>query len=174
MQHFQSDNTWFLAQYKPNCHEIAKRNLRRQGFRTFLPLHEETKRRAGRFTTTLRPLFNGYLFVNLDTSKGRWHAVNSTYGITKLVSFANKPQPVPEDLMSNLLLRCDDEGKILSPRTFKPGETVTVSGGPFSEFVATVETVDAGQRVWILLELMGRSTRVAVKTEMLQTVSAVP
>ncbi len=100
MQHFRTGNTWFLAQFKPNCHKIAERNLRRQDFQTFLPLHEKTKRKAGRFTTTLRPLFTGYLFMAFDASKGGWRAVNSTYGITRLVNFGGDPQPVPLDLIS--------------------------------------------------------------------------
>jgi transcriptional antiterminator RfaH len=174
MQRTRPGNTWFLAQYKPNCHEIAERNLHRQDFQTFLPMHEETRRKSGRFITSLRPLFNGYLFVNFDTSKGGWQAVNNTYGITKLVSFANEPQSVPHDLVSKLMQRCDDEGKISPSLVFKAGDAVTLSGGPFSDFVATVEKVDADQRVWVLLDLMGRATRVVVQQDMLQVVSGAP
>lgn len=170
MQCSKSGNTWFLAQFKPNCHKIAERNLHRQNFQTFLPLHEETRRRSGRFITTMRPLFHGYLFVSFDTSKGGWQAINNTYGITKLVSFANKPQSVPNDLVLKLMQRCDAEGKLLPPQKFQTGDTVTLSGGPFSDFVATVEKVDADQRVWVLLDLMGRATRVAVQPDMLQVV----
>ena len=32
--------SWFLAQLKPNCANIADRNLKRQGFQTFLPVEE--------------------------------------------------------------------------------------------------------------------------------------
>ena len=80
--------TWFLAQLKPNSHRIAEKNLRRQSFATFLPMQQETSRRNGRFVTTVKPLFPGYLFVALDTSAGGWHRVNNTYGVTRLVSFA--------------------------------------------------------------------------------------
>jgi len=170
MQHVQAENTWFLAQYKPNCHAIAERNLNRQRFQTFLPLHEETRRKVGRFITTLRPLFNGYLFVRFDTSLGGWQAINSTYGITRLVSFGGDPQPVPHGLMSSLMRRCDVEGKLLPPQKFSVGDTVEISGGPFSEFVATVEKVDPDQRVWVLLDMMGRVTRLAVDPDALQVV----
>ena len=51
--------SWFLAQMKPNSHDIANRNLTRQGFETFLPLQEETRRTRGRFVTRRRPLFPG-------------------------------------------------------------------------------------------------------------------
>ena len=78
---------WFLAQIKPNCATIANRNLRRQGFETFLPMEEETRQRSGKFVTTKRPLFPGYIFVAFDANRGHLRSVNSTYGITKLVSF---------------------------------------------------------------------------------------
>jgi transcriptional antiterminator RfaH len=47
--------TWFLAQLKPNCAKIADKNLARQGFKTFLPLEEETRQRNGKFISAMRP-----------------------------------------------------------------------------------------------------------------------
>jgi len=180
VQHFRAGHTWFLAQFKPNCHKIAVRNLHLQRFQTFLPLHEETKRKSGRFISTLRPLFTGYMFVAYDTTKGGWRAINNTYGVTRLVSFTygvtrlvsfgNDPQPVPLDLISRLMLRCDAGGRLLPPRILHPGDAVRISGGPFAEFVATVEKISPDQRVWVLLDLMGRTTRVAVRPEALQAV----
>jgi transcriptional antiterminator RfaH len=170
MQHFRAGNTWFLAQFKPNCHKIAERNLQRQNFQTFLPLHEDTNRKAGRFVSTLRPLFTGYLFVAFDTSKGGWQAINSTYGVTRLVSFGEDPQPVSLDLISRLMLRCDEAGKLLPPPILTAGDAVRISGGPFAEFVATVEEIAPDQRVWVLLDLMGRTARVAVHPDVLQVV----
>lgn len=168
MQHFQARNSWFLAQLRPNCHKIAERNLLRQGFQTFLPMHEEVKRRPGQFVTKLRPLFTGYMFVGFDATKGSWRAVNSTYGITRLVSFGGEPQPVPLDLISRLMRRCDEGGKLLPPPILNTGDAVKITDGPFAEFVATIEEINSDQRVWILLELMGRSTRVAVQPDALQ------
>ncbi|NOX41672.1 MAG: transcriptional activator RfaH [Alphaproteobacteria bacterium] len=149
---------------------MAERNLHRQDFQTFLPLHEETKRRSGRFISTLRPLFTGYLFVAFDTANGGWRAINNTYGVTRLVSFGDQPQPVPLDLISRLMLRCDAGGKLLPPRILQPGDAVRLTSGPFAEFVATVEKISPDQRVWVLLDLMGRTTRVAVQAEALQVV----
>jgi len=149
---------------------MAERNLRRQRFQTFLSLHEETKRRAGRFTSTLRPLFTGYMFVAFDVSRGGWRTFNNTYGVTRLVSFGVEPQPAPLDLISRLMLRCDAGGKLLPPRILQPGDVVRLASGPFADFVATVEMISPDQRVWVLLDLMGRTTRVAVQAEALQAV----
>lgn len=162
--------SWFLAQLKPNCAKIAEKNLVRQGFSTFLPLEEETRQRRGKFITTKRPLFPGYIFVAFDMTQGLWRTINSTYGITRLVSFGREPAPIPEDLVAQLKLRCDEGGALLPPERLTPGDQVTVIKGPFTEFVATVEKIASDQRVWLLMDLMGAQTRVALGTEQLRAV----
>jgi len=162
--------TWFLAQLKPNCARIADRNLTRQGFRTFLPVQQETTRNHGKFLTSLKPLFPGYIFVAFDMAQGGWRAVNSTYGITRLVSFGAAPATVPFDLISDLMLRCDAKGKLLPPRILKPGDEVSLTAGPFADFVAKVEAIARDKRVWVLLDLMGGPTRVALDADGLRAV----
>ena len=170
MSYYDRGTTWFLAQLKPNSHNIADRNLKRQGFRTFLPLKEETKRTQDKFITQMRPLFPGYIFVALDIPQGHWRTVNSTYGITRLVSLGKEPTPVPLDLVSQLMLRCDREGKLLPPKLLQPGDEVMVTKGPFTDFVATIERIAPDRRVYVLMELMGAKTRVAVSAEHLRAV----
>jgi len=110
------------------------------------------------------------LFVAFNPVKGGWRAINSTYGVSRLVSFGEKPQPVPLDLISQLMLRCDAGGNLLPPRILNPGDPVRLTSGPFAEFAATVEKISPDQRVWVLLDLMGRTARVAVQAETLQVV----
>lgn len=161
--------SWFLAQLKPNCANVADKNLRRQGFETFLPLEEETRQRGGKFVTATRPLFPGYIFVAFDVTGGLWRAVNSTSGVTRLVSFGKEPAAVPPDLVSRLMRRCDDRGRLLPPQVLKPGDQVTVTRGPFANFVAEVEKISPDRRVWVLMEIMGAPTRVAVGVDQLRT-----
>ena len=162
--------TWFLAQLRPNCAAIAQRNLDRQKLQTFLPLERDTRQRNGKFENIMRPLFPGYIFVALDRARGLWRSVNSTYGVTRLVSFGEAPAPVPNDLVAALRERCDDRGLLLPPATFHPGDTVTLNSGPFAKFVAEVEKVGVDQRVWILLDFMGRQTRVLAEPQHLKAV----
>ncbi|MGE3643996.1 MAG: transcription termination/antitermination protein NusG [Beijerinckiaceae bacterium] len=164
--------SWFLAQLKPNCASIAERNLKRQGFQTFLPKEEETRHRKGKFMTAMRPLFPGYIFVAFDVSSGLWRAVNSTFGITRLVGHGNEPTAVPSDLVLQLRLRCDANGKLLPPNLLKPGDRVILSTGPFANFVAKVEQSLPDQRVWVLMDIMGAETRVTVSMNQLRPVCA--
>ena len=160
--------TWFLAQLKPNCANIAERNLKRQGFLTFLPMEEATWQRSGKFVTGLRPLFPGYIFVAFDLLHGRWRAVNSTYGVTRLVSFGAEPSAVPADLMTELLGRCDDTGKLVTVDALEAGDKVVFATGPFTSFVAEIEKIDPDKRVWVLMDIMGSQTRVAVAPDQLR------
>ena len=159
---------WHLVQFKPNSHRLAVRNLRRQAFETFLPLQEITRRKAPRFTVDLRPLFAGYMFAGVELGAAPWRTINSTTGVLRLVSFADNYKPLPLNFISSLTLRCDEEGKLLPPKTLNAGDSVEVQSGPFAKFVATVEEIDAQQRVWILIEFMGRGTRVTVQQEQLK------
>ena len=168
MTHEAAARDWFLAQHKPNCARIADKNLRRQGFETFLPLEDVTQQRRGKFVTVERPLFPGYIFVALDISSGLWRTVNSTYGITRLVSFGQEPAVVPQDIVSQLILRCDPAGKLLPAPRLKPGDMVTLATGPLANFVAQIETINSEQRAWVLIEIMGGPTRMEVGTEQLR------
>lgn len=159
--------TWFLAQLKPNAARIAETNLRRQGFETFLPLEVETRARAGKFVTAERPLFPGYIFVAVDHADGHWRAVNSTAGITRLVSFGAAPAPVPAEIVADLQARCDATGRLIAKTALEPGDRVRVTQGPFADLLAEIEDIAPDRRVWVLLDVMGGRTRVGLDPDQL-------
>ena len=162
------ETAWFLAQLKPNCAQVANRNLRRQGFGTFMPMEEATRKRNKKFVTVLQPLFPGYIFVSLDRASEPWRKINSTYGVTQLVSFSNEPAPVPFDIISKLMLRCDASGKLMAPERLEPGAKVQITKGAFADFVAEIEHVTPGRRVWVLMDVMGRQNRVSLKPDQIR------
>ena len=105
-----------------------------------------------------------------DSTSGPWKQINSTIGVSKLVSFSGQPSPAPLDLISGLRLRCNADGKLLPPNQLNKGDSVELLTGPFTNYIAKVETIDADQRVWILMELMGRVARISVDPNQLLTV----
>jgi len=165
--HFQNKN-WFLAQVKPNCTKIADINLKRQGFETFIALKEKTCEFKGKFVNAKRPLFPGYIFIRFDISKGLWRSVNSTYGISQLVSFDRFPAVVPNDVIAQLMLLCDETAKSLPIEDLTSGDQVVLTKGPFSNFLAEVEFIPPNERVWVLMEIMGSQVRVVVEADQLR------
>ena len=162
---------WYVAQTKPNGCAMAERHLARQGFRVFSPSEERTCRHARKVYTSVRPLFPGYIFVGFDPATVRWRAINGTRGVTRLVSFRrDEPAQVPLALISGFMMRCDSSGRLLPPRLLNAGDLVRVTGGPFADFIGTVESFAPDRRIWVLLDLLERSTRVALSPSVLRVV----
>ena len=156
---------WFILQFKSNSHHIAAKNLNRQGFETFLPLHETTSRRLSRFINTSKPLFPGYMFIRFDKAESEWHKINSTYGVSRLITFNSILKSIPTTFVEGLKRRYDLSGKLLPIQKLKKGDQVTVLTGPFANFIATVEKYESDQRIWILMDLMGRKTKIQTPSD---------
>ena len=141
---------------------MAARNLARQGCDVFLPLVEQTRRTAQQFRTERRPLFPGYLFVGLREQAPSWRTLNSTHGVSRGVSLDGTYRPVPEALISQLQDQCDEAGVFRAQDTFRLGDVVQIQTGPFASFLAKVEDMAPDQRIWVLIDLMGQKSHVAV------------
>jgi transcriptional antiterminator RfaH len=65
------------------------------------------------------------------------------------------------------MARCDSDGLLAPlPEDFSAGDHIRITSGPFADFVARVDTVDPQQRLHLLLDLLGRPTKVVVEPEM--------
>ena len=156
---------WYLIQLKPNGHRVAKENLDRQGFKSFLPLQNVTKRTAQRFIERQMPLFPGYMFVELDPQQSHWRKVNSTLGVARIVMHGDRPTQVPQGVVAHLMARCDARG-VLQPTTeLQLGQEVQLLRGPFANLVATIEEFAPDQRIWVLIELLGQASRISVNVD---------
>jgi transcriptional antiterminator RfaH len=159
---------WFILQFKPNSHIQAVKNLNRQGFKTFLPLCNITSRKSSSFINTSQPLFPGYMFVKFDRSESEWHKINNTYGVSRLVTFNSILKPIPTKAVNILMKRCDLSGKILPVKKLEEGDQVKILKGPFANFIATIEKYETAHRIWVLMDLMGRKTKIETPSEDLQ------
>jgi transcriptional antiterminator RfaH len=160
---------WYILQYKPNSHNQATKNLNRQGFKTFLPFHSTTSRKASRFIATSQPLFPGYMFIRFDITEPKWHKINNTYGVSRLITFNAVLKPIPTTFVNDLMKQYDLSSKLLHMEKLKKGDQVKVLKGPFANFIATVETYESDQRIWILMDLMGRKSKVQTSSDTLQS-----
>ena len=159
---------WFILQFKPNSQHQATRNLNQQGFETFLPLHDTTTRKLTQFINTSKPLFPGYMFIRFDRTEPEWRKINNTYGVSRLITFNSILKSIPTIFVDHLMKRYDLSGKLIPIKKLKKGDQVTVLTGPFANFIATVEIYEADQRIWILMDLMGRNTRIQTPSNTLK------
>jgi len=159
---------WFILQFKSNSHDLAAKNLTRQGFEIFLPLNDTTSRRLSRFINTSKPLFPGYMFIRFDRKKSEWHKINNTYGVSRLMTVDSILRSVPDIFVDSLMKRYDLSGKLIPIQKLKKGDQVKVLTGPFANFIATIEEYETDQRIWILMDLMGRKTKIQTPSDALK------
>ena len=105
------------------------------------------------------------MFIKFDRAEPKWHKINNTYGVSRLVTFNGVLKPIPTTFINDLMSRYDLSGKLLS---VKKGDQVKVLKGPFASFLATVEKYESDQRIWILMDLMGRKTKMQTPLDTLQ------
>ena len=146
---------WLVAQIKPKCNDLAVRNLERQGFETFLPKIKTTTKKENKFIDKEVSLFPGYVFVGIDFQNSNWAKINSTYGVSKLLSFNNKPSEVPLDLIVALKQRFEDNINPIINEKLKRGDTIKFNNGAFTDLVTKIESVDAKKRIYVFLNVMG-------------------
>ncbi len=162
---------WYVVQTLARAEERADLNLRRQGFKSYLPRLRRERRHARRTDMVLTPLFPGYLFVQLDLQRQAWRSINGTYGVSRLICRGERPAAAPGSFVADLMEREDERGFItLEPRPFKKGETLQFVSGAMKDCLGLYEGMAARERVIVLLDLLGRKVRVEAS---IQTVAAV-
>lgn len=168
---FGRDDTrnWFLAQLKPGGLARARENLARQGFRTFMPERSETRRRSDRLVGVRRPLFPGYLFVQVEPEMRPWRSINATLGVSRLVAFGGeRPHEVPAHLIAGLMARTDAGGHWRAAEDLEVGTAVRIISGPFADILARIDAIPETGRIYALLEIMGRTVRAELAPEDLE------
>ena len=154
---------WFVVQSQPNAEFKAVAHLNRQGFSTYLPRYMKRRRHARRIAHVPAALFPRYLFVGIDMGAQRWRSIFSTVGVSRLVCNGDVPAAVPNRVIENLRAREQDGLVKLDLRpSFRVGDKIRLLDGAFADCLGLYEGLKDGDRVALLLDLLGRRVRVTV------------
>jgi len=160
---------WYIVHTYSGYEERVKKSLEQRIktmdaedkiFQVIIPTEDEIEIRGGQRRTVTKKVFPGYVLVEMKMNDESWHVVRNTPGITGFVGGGNKPTPLAEDEVKNILKQMRDG----SPQVkvgFRKGESVRVVDGPFTDFIGTVDEINMGKgKVKVLLSLFGRETSV--------------
>lgn len=161
-------SNWYVVQTHPNAEAKAASHLERQGFSVYFPRYLKRRRHARKIQTVQAALFPRYLFVNIDLESQRWRSIQSTIGVSRLVTNGDMPAPVPILVISGLKGREDERGFIAMAQgpSFAPGDKIRILGGAFAEALGLFEGSSDGDRVAVLLECLGRKARVVLDADL--------
>ena len=159
---------WYVAQTQVNGEPKAAQNLLRQGYQIYLPRYLKRRRHARKVDFVAKPLFPRYLFVAIDMATQRWRSIQSTSGVSHLVTNGDEPAVVPEGVVRALKMREDAKGfvELDAAPSFAPGDKVRVLGGAFMDNAGLFNGMADHDRVSILLEMLGRQVRVVLDADL--------
>ena len=165
----ENGKRWFVIHTYSGHEERVKKNLeQRTKFmdaedeisQIVTPTENEVEVRSGQKRTVAKKILPGYVLVQMKMSDQSWNIVRNTPGVTGFVGSENKPIPLQEEEVDQILKQMTAE----TPRVkvgFKQGQSVRVIDGPFTDFVGIVDEIIAGKgKVKVLLSLFGRDTPV--------------
>ncbi|MEW6331744.1 MAG: transcription/translation regulatory transformer protein RfaH [Pseudomonadota bacterium] len=161
--HDPAARAWYLVYCKPRQESVARENLTRQGYETYLPRMRDVRRRQGRRVTLIAPMFPRYLFIHLNRATDNWAPIRSTLGVVSVVRFGRAAARVPDELLAMLRSREDAQGiQILPVEEYKPGSRVRITEGGFAGYEGIFQAATGRDRVTVLLDVLGRKARATV------------
>ncbi len=157
--------TWYALQHKPAQGDRALQHLQNQGIACFYPKINVEKIKGGKRSTTLEPLFPGYLFVNLEQTDPVWAKLRSTRGVLRIVGFANKPAAISDEVIRHVK---DSLDSVTEQGGIKPGQAIHLSEGPFEGINAIFQAYDGEARAIVLINFMQKQQSVKVPVSAIQ------
>lgn len=160
---------WYVARTKPQSERKALSNLLQQGFNAYMPRYLKRRSHARRVDWVAAPLFPRYLFVRFDAAVVRWRAISSTIGVDRLICVEERPLAVPDGVVEDIRARESVEGYVPLGgwRRFERGERVKILTGAMADLIGRFDCVSDEERVFVLLDMLGRQVRVRVAPDSL-------
>jgi transcriptional antiterminator NusG len=160
---------WFAIHTYSGYEERVKKNLEQrlksldmesEIAEVVIPTEEEIEVKNGQRRTVNKKIMPGYVLVNMAMTDNSWSVVRNTPGVTGFVGSGNKPVPLKDEEVGQILKQMEEE----APRVkvgFRKGQSIRVTDGPFIDFVGIVDEISTEKgKVKVLLTLFGRETPV--------------
>lgn len=163
------DRNWYVIHTYSGYENKVKTNLERRIksmekedkiFRVLIPTEEEYEFKDGKKKIAQKKIFPGYVLVEMVMEDDSWYLVRNTPGVTGFVGTGNKPIPLHETELREIMRRIGVEEP--RPRIdFSIGEGVRVTSGPFQHFTGIVQEIQADKgKLRVLVSMFGRDTPV--------------
>jgi transcriptional antiterminator RfaH len=167
VQHERSP--WVVVHTHPHKEQVALDHLARQNFACYCPLVRKRIRHARRTRDVLRPLFPGYVFVEMAGDRGHWRPLLSTTGVRTLVRSGEEPSRLDARFIDALRAR-EIDGVIVTPASaYTVGQQIRISEGPLEGIVATILDLDEKERIVVLMDILNRPVRVRLDAAKIST-----
>ena len=157
---------WYVAHVRPRCEKKLVEHGKIYNFPTTLPTYSSTKKYRGKVVTFQKPLFPGYVFLQLNRQT-REAAIQSNYVANMLVVH---DQEEFREQLSDILFALDQQVDIRVEPTIGVGTRVAVRSGPLRGQEGWVEERFGMTTVLLRLDFIGQAAAVKVEADTLELI----
>ena len=157
---------WFVAHTRPRCEKKLAEYCDREGLLSTLPCYPSTHRYRRKTVTFRKPLFPGYVFLQLAAEQ-RQKAYRSDYVANLLDVF---DQATFSRQLGDILRALDEEIDVrLAPEIGK-GSMVRITSGPLRGMEGWVEDRYGVTTVLLRLDFIGQAAAVKLEADQIQLI----
>ena len=129
------------------------------------------QRRSKKQQKIIEPLFPRYLFLKAIAESQNLAPVRSTQGVISMVRFGTELAVIHEQIINAIKQRISPDTGLIKIQhvQIKAGDKVRVFDGPLAGISGIVQEKSSKNRTLLLMDLLGRPTRVEVDTRLLQS-----
>lgn len=160
------ETLWFVAHTRPRCEKKLVEYCRRESLPTTLPLYKSVKKYRGKTVTFEKPLFPGYVFLQLAQAQ-RQKVYQSDY-VANLLDVPDQEEFSRQ--LDDILTSLDLNVEIRLAPTIGPGTKVLIKGGPLRGMEGWVEHRTGPTVVLLRLDFIGQAAAVKVDASDLELV----
>jgi transcription antitermination factor NusG len=157
---------WYVAHTRPRREKKLKEYCDQQGFAAVLPCFRSVHKYRGKTVVFLKPLFPGYLFVQVLDSQQQQVAQNEH--VARLLTVFD--QELFARQLDDILAALETELEIRVAPEIGPGHRVKIKSGPLQGMEAWVQERQGMLTVLLRLDFIGQAAAVKVSADQLEPV----
>lgn len=169
MSDVQNERAWYAVHTYSGYEKKVETNLKKRIetmnmeeyiFQCIVPVEKVIEDKNGKAKQIERKIFPGYVLVEMILTDESWYVVRNTTGVTGFVGSGNKPVPLQDYEVDDLLRQM---GEDLPTRVFdmEVGDRVNILEGSFADMIGKISEIDRDkERVVVLIDLFGRETTI--------------
>jgi len=170
---------WYVC-HTASGHEVRiaatlKQRVEAMGFvknvlEIMVPTQDRVIIRGGKKATVKEKIFPGYLLVKMVMDDATWLTVRTTPGITGFVGVGNKPTPLSETEVTNIVKFISNPAKRFKTK-FSVGEAIKITDGIFAGSLGAINKLDEEKgKVEVYVSIFGRETPVELDLLQIQKI----
>jgi transcription elongation factor/antiterminator RfaH len=156
------ESRWFAVWTKSRQEKSVAEKLHTLGIQHYLPLKSELHKWSDRKKIVATPLFNGYLFVNVNVQTNGRLQVLKVPGVGALVGNQAGPLPIPDQQIEDIRKVLTSGVECSVQPSLKKGDRVRVVEGALAGLEGILVHSQATSRVLVSIEMIRQCLSVNV------------